>query len=436
MRGLWSTISLVVVLAGLGAYIYFVESERDPAGVTTREKVFDGVTTEDLTELEIKSADGDTTRLQKTDGAWRLVDPVEAAADESEVTSIATSLASLEVNRVVEEEVADLAQYGLEPARIEVAFKKAGEAEFSRVLIGEKTPTGGDLYARAQDSNRVFLIASYLESTFNKNTFSLRDRRILVFDRNSVDGLELTDGSTKTVLAKAGSEWRLTSPVSARADFSTVEGALGRLASTQMQGIVESEETNLAKYGLNRPSGTIAVVSGSSRATLTLGSIDNALLFARDSSRPMVFTVAPILRDDVMKSVADLRRKDLFDSRAFTATRAEFTRGAETVTFEKTKGADDADVWRSGGQDKDRTKVDDLLSKVTGLRAQSFEDSAHPSLRTPELVVTIGFDEKTETVRLARSGSDLFASRPDEPGAAKLEAARLDDVLKALDELK
>ena len=37
----------------------------------------------------------------------------------------------------------------------------------------------------------------------------------------------------------------------------------------------------------------------------------------------MVFTVAPILKDDVIRTVADFRRKDLFDGRAFTATQVE-----------------------------------------------------------------------------------------------------------------
>jgi hypothetical protein len=283
----------------------------------------------------------------------------------------------------------------------------------------------------------VFLVSSYLDSTFNKNTFALRDRRILVFDRNTVDGLDLTSGTSKTSLAKSGPEWRLTSPVSVRADFAAVEGALERLSSTQMQGIVDAEGKDLAKYGLTKPTGTIAVKTGSSSAALTLGSTENALLFAKDSSRPMVFTIAPVLKDDVMRTVADFRRKDLFDSRAFTATRAELKRGAETIVLEKSKGKDNMDVWKLSGKDVDATKVDDLLTKVTGLRAASFEDKPDPSLKTPALVVTVAFgDNKQETVTFGRSGTNVMASRSDEPGTAKVEGTGLDDVMKAIDAVK
>jgi uncharacterized protein DUF4340 len=437
MRGVWSPIILAVVLIGLVSYIYFVDSKRDPSGTTAKEKPFTSVQADDIEEIQVKSADGETTRLQKTDGKWNLVEPVQAAADAGEVTTIASSLSSLEIQRVVDENAADLKQYGLEPARIEVGFRPKGQKDLRRLQIGQKTPTGSDLYARFPDQKRVFLVSSYLDSTFNKNTFALRDRRILVFDRNMVDGLDLTSGTAKTSLAKSGSEWRLTSPISVRADFAAVEGALERLSSTQMQGIVDAEGKDLAKYGLTKPTGTIAVKAGSSSAALTLGSTENALLYAKDSSRPMIFTVAPVLKDDVIRSTADFRRKDLFDSRAFTATRAEFKRGAETIVLEKSKGKDNMDVWKSSGKDVDSAKADDLLTKATGLRAASFDDKPNAALKMPALVVTVTFGEnKQETVTFARSGTDVFASRSDEPGTAKVEGTGLDDVLKAIDAVK
>ena len=437
MRGVWSPIILAVVLIGLVSYIYFVDSKREPSGTTAKEKPFTSVQADDIEEIQVKNADGETTRLQKADGKWNVVEPVQAAADTGEMTTIASSLSSLEIQRVVDENAADLKQYGLDPARIEIGFRPKGQKDLRRLQIGQKTPTGSDLYARFPDQKRVFLVSSYLDSTFNKNTFALRDRRILIFDRNMVDGLDLTSGTAKTSLAKSGSEWRLTSPISVRADFAAVEGALERLSSTQMQGIVDADGKDLAKYGLTKPTGTIAVKTGSSSAALTLGSTENALLYAKDSSRPMVFTVAPVLKDDVIRTAADFRRKDLFDSRAFTATRAEFKRGGETIVLEKSKGKDNMDVWKSSGKDVDSAKADDLLTKATGLRAASFDDKPNASLKTPALVVTVTFGEnKQETVTFARSGTDIFASRSDEPGTAKVEGTGLDDVMKAIDAVK
>jgi len=438
MGRLWSTIALTLVLAGLGGYIYFVELGRDPNAGEAREAVFEGLEAEAVDELQVKGSEGDPARLTRTDDTWRLVEPVESAANETEVSSIASNLASLEIDRVVDEAAADLAQYGLDPARIDVGFRAGGDGELRRLLIGDTTPTGGNLYATIEGTGRVFLIASYLSSTFDKNAFTLRDRRILVFDRDAVDGLTVDSGSERVRLAKSGSEWRITAPIEARADFAAVEGALQRLSSTQMQSIVTEGETDLGQYGLARPTGTIEVSAGSAQAALRLGSTDNALVFAQDASRPQVFTVAPTIRDDVIRTVADFRRKDVFDGRSFTATRAELVRGGETVVLEKSEAEDGGITWLDAdGEMVETTAAEDLLSKVTAVRAESFEARAPAALDAPLLEVTLAYGEdRTETVRFARAGEDAFASRAGEPGAARIDALSLDDILTALDEVQ
>ena len=440
MRSVWSTLASIVVLAGLVGYIYFVDSKSEPNAPETKEKLWGGtLSATDMEEVQIKLAgEAETARVQKTDGAWRLVEPAQAPADENELTSITTSLASLEVQRVVDANAADVKQYGLDPARIAVAFRSKGQKEPRRIELGEKTPTGGDLYARVVGEKRVFLVSAFLESTFNKTPFALRDKTVLKIERDKADGLELVEGSTSIQLAKKGSDWMLVKPVAARADYPAVEGALERLGSAQMVGITEAEAASLAKYGLDKPTATMTVAMGSSRATLTLGKTENAVVFAKDASRPMVFTVPPTLKTDVIKTVSDLRRKDLFDSRSFTATRAEFRRGSETIVLDKSKDKDEKDVWKNGeGKDVDTAKAEDLLSTITGLRAASFEDAPHASLKTPVLVVSIrSTDNRMETVTFGRAGADVYASRSDEGGTAKVEGTGLDDALKALDAVK
>jgi hypothetical protein len=437
MRG-WSTLVLGIVLVALVGYIYFIDSKTEPGAADKKEKPFGSVVANDIEEVRVK-AGSETARVEKADGHWQLVEPEKAAADEMELTSMTGSLASLEVNRVVEASASDLKQYGLDPPRVEVSFRLKGQKDTKQLALGEKTPTGGDLYAHVPGQKRVFLVSSFLDSTFNKTPFALRDKSILKVDRDKVDGLELVSGTTTIQLAKKGSDWTLVKPIAARADYSAAEGAVERMSTAQMVGITApSEEGNAAKYGFDKPTGTMSVLSGSSRATLTLGKTENAVVFAKDSSRPMVFTVAPTIKDDVIKKVADFRRKDLFDGRSFTITHAEFKRGADTIALDKTKGKDGKDVWKNAaGKDVDLMKAEDALNKVSGLRATSFEDKADPSLKMPALVVTFKFGEnKTETVTFGRAGSDVFASRADEPGAAKVDASGLDEAIKALDGVK
>jgi hypothetical protein len=200
--------------------------------------------------------------------------------------------------------------------------------------------------------------------------------------------------------------------------------------------VVAPEAGDLKAYGLDRPMLTAAVLSGSSRATLLVGRADEGGRFAKDAARPEVFTVEESLFTDLAKDLAEYRRKDMFDARSFTANRIETRRGDETLAFEKS--TDGKETWRNaGGQNIDTAKVEDLLTKLSTVRAQSFEAAAHASLRMPALTVTVRFDDnKTETVTFGRSGTDVFAGRADEPGTARVDAMTFDEAVKALDALK
>ena len=303
MKRLASTLAMVVVLAGLGAYIYFVDSKKSADGGEVKEKAFGELSSEDIEEIQLGLADEKPAKLVKTNGTWQLVEPTAADADTNEVQSIVTSVSSLDIQRVVDEKGGDLAQYGLAPAQIDLSFKVKGQAAPKHVLFGSKTSTGGDIYAKLADSPRVFLVAAFLESSLKKDPFSLRDKAILKVDRTKVDGFTVTTGKGTLEFAKKDANWTIVKPVAARADFGAVEGAIERLVSTNMQALTAEDAGDLKAYGLDKPTATMVVKTGSSAATLIMGKTENSVVYAKDVSRPMVFTVAPILVTDVAKDV-------------------------------------------------------------------------------------------------------------------------------------
>src|SRR5262245_14686551 len=330
MRGLKSTLALVVVLAGLGAYIYFV-TWKQPAAADTgkkQEKVFASLESDKIEEIKVSSAGGESTTLKKNSGAWQMTQPMAVKADDTEVTGIASALSAVEVTRVIDENPTNLNAYGLSNPRIQHDFKATGDKDYRKLLIGEKSPTGSDLFAKRNDEKKVFLIPSFQETTFNKSTFDLREKTLIKFDRDKVDAIDITAAGKPTALAKQGSDWKLTKPLDAKADFSAVEGLIGRLQSAQMKSIVTAEATpeDLKKYGLDKPETTVNIKAGSATATLALGgkSPDN-MVYARDLSKPAVMTVESSLADEVKKGGDEYRRKDLFEFRTYNANRIEIT---------------------------------------------------------------------------------------------------------------
>jgi hypothetical protein len=437
VRSLTSTIVLLVVLAGLVGYIYYL-NRTTPAEGTDTKKAFASLNADAIEALRIRSADHETTTVQKSGTDWKVVDPVQADADDNDISGIAGTLATMDVERVVDEAPADVKQYGLDPPRVEVEFRTKGQKDFRKIDIGDKTATGGNVYARLPGEKRVVLLNSSVDPTFNQSTFALREKKILHFDRDKVTGIELASGSTNFAFTRKDMEWTIQRPIMARGEYTTLEGIIERLSTAQMEGIVADSATDLKQYGLDKPDATITIMTDGAPVTLTLGKTEKALVYAKDSTRPLIFTVAPTVKSDTFKGLSEYRRKDLFDSRSFTATHVEYTRGTEKLTFDKSTGKDGKEIWKNAaGKTVDAMKIEDLLAKTTGLRADSYQPDSNPALKMPGLVVSVKFGtNRMETVSFARQGTDVFAARGDEPGTAKLAAAPMDDVIKALDAVK
>ncbi|MCJ7486883.1 MAG: DUF4340 domain-containing protein, partial [Candidatus Aminicenantes bacterium] len=105
--------------------------------------------------------DGETLAFERDEaGPWRLTSPLQAAADDAEVTSFVGSLAFLRIERVVEKEAKDLAAY--EIPKIEISFWVKGEDAPVRLLVGMENPLDKTFFAKREDDPRVVLLASTL----------------------------------------------------------------------------------------------------------------------------------------------------------------------------------------------------------------------------------------------------------------------------------
>lgn len=436
MRGLTTTVLLVLALAGLGAYIYFVESERPAGGVEEKEQVFE-VEADQIEEITV-TTEGETTTLQKADDVWKLTAPVSADADNTAASSLATALASLEVTRVVDENATNFAEYGLAEPRIALAFK-AQDGAAGELHLGDKNTTQSDIFARRAGENRVFLVPAWQETSLAKKTFDLRDKRVLHFDRDQVDTVELQRaGSPTIVLARSGSEWNIEAPIQSRGDYSAVEGLLTRLSSGSMTELVDPNGPET--FGLDEPDAEIVVGTGSSRASLEFGNEADGNVYARDPARQLMFTVDARLLEDATKSVDEYRDKDVFEFRPFSALRLRIARGSDIYEFQKLTGAGEngTDKWQrvvdDNATDVDATKMDDLLSRLSSLRAQSFNPTTNAAGSAPSTMVAVSYDSGTfERVRLIGGDGQAFAVREGEPGVAVLDATAYDDAMKALD---
>ena len=445
MRGLASTLILVVVLAGLGGYIYFVDSKKPdssatPEGETPKTKVFN-VDTDKIDELKVTTG-GETSLLKKDKDGWKMVQPAASDADPAEAINVAQSLTNIERSRIVDENPADLKEYGLAAPAITVEFKSSNSS--GSLLLGDKTPSSSDIYAKTGADKKVFLVPAFQETSFNKKPFDLRDKKILKFDRDKADSLVFVRGKDSIEMARKGTDWSITKPAPARSDYSAIEGLLTRLSTSNMTKMIDADGKDLAKYGLDKPALTMTIGAGSSKTVLEVGKTEGENTYVKDGSRPMVFTVDTTLQDDFKKSFDDYRRKELFEFRQFSLAQLNAVldgpSGAKTFDFVKKPGAkpSDPEVWKvtpQGGAPFEiaSSVMDDLTGKLIALKADAQVDAkTKTGLDKPAAVIGISYDEgKFERVRLAKVGDAAFGMRDGE-SAAKVDKAAMDAAMAAL----
>lgn len=443
MRGMKSTLALLAVLVGLGAYIYFYgDKAADP---NAAQKLFTGLVSDNIETLTVKNDGGETTSLKKVDGKWTMTAPVQTRASDMDASGIANALAGLDITRVVEETPADVKDYGLDAPSVEIAFTSTDGKPSGKLLIGTKTATGGSLYARKDGETRVVLIGEFNSATFNKSTFDLRDKAIVAFDRSKVDAIDVVQPDGTFELAKKDSAWTLVRPITGRADGTAADGLVTAMESLQMQTVVASAPTpeDLTRYGLDKPTSIVNLHLGTDRTSVAVGAAaGDDTVYARDVARPDVFTIQLPAASDLRKKAEDYRAKDLFDMRAFTANRIEITRNGTTTTFEKVKAANEntADEWKkvsptAGATDKEKFPA--FVAALADIRAMTFTASrARTGLDAPAATIVVKFDDgkKEDRVQLAKVGSNAYAGRTDDPGAATIDSTKFDEALASIDE--
>ena len=156
-----------------------------------------------------------------------------------------------------------------------------------------------------------------------------------------------------------------------------------------------------------------------------------------------MFTVAESLASELEQGVDEYRRKDLFAFRPFNATALEIEHEGRRWAFalEEAAGEEETDAWRRtapGAGEVERADMDDLLAKLSNLRAESFEPSRDGTgLDAPVAEIAVTFDDgDQESVTVGRTGDDVFAVSAGEPGAARVNARSWDDAIEALDPLR
>ena len=424
-----------VVLAGLAGGLYWSNKTEaakaaKPATSDTTPKIL-SLTDADIKKIDLKKKDGTDTALEKNNaGKWQMTAPKEYGVDQDTASQLVSSVASVTSDRVVEDKASDLSQYGLNAPSLEVTVTtKDGKSK--KLLIGDDTPTGSGAYVALAGDPRVFTIASYTKTGFDKTDKDLRDKRLLTFDQDKLTRVELAGKKQTVEFGRSKDQWEIVKPKPMRADGLQVEELIRKLKDAKMDLSISDEDAKkaVAAFGSGTPVATVKLTdqSGTQEIQVRKNKDD---YYAKSSAVDGVHKVTSDVGTGLDKSVDDFRNKKLFDFGFSDPNKIELHADGKSYTFQKS-GED----WTSNGKKMDSTSVQNLVDKLRELSASKFVDTGF-NTSAVDIAVTSNDSKRVEKLQFSKSDKTYIGKRENEPSLYEIDAKNVDDITKAAADVK
>jgi Domain of unknown function (DUF4340) len=383
----------------------------------------------DISKIELKKQGQEQVALAKDNsGKWQITAPTPLPADQDSVSSMVSTLSSLNSDRLVDDKSTDLKQYGLADPKLELDITTKDKPQ--KLLIGDDTPTGNGSFAMLAGDPRVFTVASYNKSSFDKTSADLRDKRLLTADFDKLTQIDLVAKKQDVTFSRNKDAWQILKPKPLRADNFSVEDLARKLKDAKMDVTpADDQKKNAAAFATGTAVATAKVTDSSGTQELQIRKNKDDY-YAKSTAVSGIYKVPNDLGTGLDKGLDDFRNKKLFDFGFGDVTKVEMHDGSKAYFL--TKGGQD---WWSDGKKMDPTTVESLVDKVRELSASKFVDSGATA---PILNVTVVSNDgkRTEKVLVSKSGDNYIAQRENEPALYELTASSVTDIQKAAADIK
>jgi hypothetical protein len=385
-----------------------------------------------ITQLALKKKDAEPIVLTKSSsGDWQISQPKSLRADQSAVTGLASTLSSLNSERVIEDKASDLQTFGLDQPALEVDLTEK-DNKTQKLMLGGDTPAGGAIYAMLAGDPRLFTVASYTKTSLDKTLNDLRDKRFLPVNSDKISRIELVRKNENIEFARNKDDWQILKPKPMRADGTQVGDLVRDLTNAKMD-LSSSDTKDAASQFAHATLVATAKVTDESGTQELQVRTNKDNYYAKSSAVDGAYKVDSGLGKALAKGLEDFRNKKLFDFGYTDPNKIELHNGAKAYFL--TRGTAGSEDWWSNGKKMDAANMESVISDLRDLTASSFPASgfSNPAI---EVTVTSEDGKRTERIQIAKSGDHYIAQRENEPALYQLDSSAVDGLLKAADELR
>ncbi|VAX20336.1 hypothetical protein MNBD_NITROSPINAE02-972 [hydrothermal vent metagenome] len=408
---------------------------------------------EEVTQLVMRLANHVISAKKDKNGDWRLIEPIDAKADNKAIERIVSNLAALTFSGFLNEEDVDLSKYGFDRPSAGFSMLYGGGKKQTTLLIGASTG-GGGFYAKFSDKPVVARIPAGIMKSFPDRIDSLRDRHLVHFAMDTIEKVEIENKgevlSVEISEAEGDDEnqdkkWRIVKPAPGKTDASRVFGLLMDIERAKAARFVDESRRSPASLGLDKPEVTITVTTKIGVSVIKISGVakgEEKRYFAQVDDNATIYEIDQETYRNLAKRYDDLRYKKMFHLDSANVGRILIERLGQI--FEVTRSDDNYNLLQP-----EKRKIDDNLYNrfvwtILGLKYENkakMDDKPVAGFDSPTLVISV-YNAKNEfvdkvTIGGRVDGGDRFYMKSDKAEIIYLVGERFvtEGVVNALEKL-
>ncbi len=340
-----------------------------------------------------------TTTIQKVGAAYKVVAPIQFAADENVAKQAFEAIEKLEFGDIVSDQVTKHAEFEIDDAKALKVIVKKGDKAITEFLIGKSV--GGNTLVRVPGKNDVWTGLGSFRYNFDRDTTNWRDKTITKFTQTDAEKIEVKGkgGARVVVKNEGGDKW---SVVESSMPIGKFDNAIPTGISSAMASLITNEFADDAKpadTGLAEPSTTVTVsVKGGKTVTLMVGNKKgDDDYYVKSGDSPQVYLVKRYNIDRVDKRPIDFRDKSVCDLAESDVGDISVTNDKDSYALVRDPKKNEWKVTKPAGLTPDSGKLTGIASAFKDWKAAGFamdQDPKANGLTKPKAVIVAQSKDK------------------------------------------
>ena len=163
-----------------------------------------------ILQIEIEQG-SQRIRLEKQASDWRLIEPLEDRASESEVSSLLSAIKYARIDDFVDDPES-LTAYGLDSAEYRFRVRETADQEWRVLEVGMAKPEQETYFAHDPSRPLVFTIGKTVVDKLSLAASQYRDLRVIDLKQDGFDQLSYRHGDVRFKLLRRGANFNLLEP--------------------------------------------------------------------------------------------------------------------------------------------------------------------------------------------------------------------------------